>query len=204
MCTGLFEKDGHGYLMFANRDVKNRSTATIWLGSGTAPIERFDKTQRTWASESHPMDGSASQIAHLTVGLAPGDAALYRLAGGLPTHSVDEVVGEVLFGQVRSNAGTLYLVNSHDCQIPTLLQNATYNKRVRDHARGYLPQNGHADWWNTIHDSALKDADVSGNAEYNKRVRDHARGYLPQNGHADWWNTIHDSALRDTNHVENA
>jgi hypothetical protein len=74
--VGLFRRDTHLYVLFANRDYKNNTKTDVFLSSGTNPVERLDKEKGRWVGikAEKNLDGDVK----VGLDLAPGDGELYR------------------------------------------------------------------------------------------------------------------------------
>lgn len=74
--VGLFMRDTHLYVLFANRDYKKATTAEALLSNGEHEVEKLDKRSGKWSGVKGKKDDDGDF--HAKIDLAPGDAELYR------------------------------------------------------------------------------------------------------------------------------
>jgi len=74
--VGLFMRDTHLYVLFANRDYKKPTLADVLLSNGEGVVEKLDKRTGKWSAVKGRKNDDDDFPAKLN--LAPGDAELYR------------------------------------------------------------------------------------------------------------------------------
>lgn len=74
--VGLFLRDTHLYVLFANRDYKKATVADVALTNGEHSVEKLNKSNGRWSGVKGKKNDDGDFITRLD--LAPGDAELYR------------------------------------------------------------------------------------------------------------------------------
>lgn len=74
--VGLFMRDTHLYVLFANRDYKKATTSEVLLSNSENVVEKLDKGSGKWSVVKGKKNDEGEFQAKLD--LAPGDAELYR------------------------------------------------------------------------------------------------------------------------------
>lgn len=74
--VGLFLRDTHLYVLFANRDYKKATVADVALTNGEHSVEKLNKSNGRWSGVKGKKNDDGDFLTSLD--LAPGDAELYR------------------------------------------------------------------------------------------------------------------------------